>query len=73
VSAWQSIETAPKDGSLVRLRNAEFYRPDLLWEWSKRRRQWETVLFAPARKVRAAWATEQGAPTHWLPLPKEPS
>jgi hypothetical protein len=73
MSEWQPIETAPKDGRLVRLRNAEYYRPDLLWEWRKGRRQWETVHFTPMRKVRAKWNDAHGGPTEWMPLPPPPS
>jgi hypothetical protein len=75
MSEWQPIETALKDGSLVWLKNAEHYRPDLLWEWSKGRRQWETQLFTPMRKVRAKWDEKCGAPTEWklaLPFPATP-
>tara|TARA_Y100000310_G_scaffold345377_1_gene464284 strand:- start:4079 stop:4309 length:231 start_codon:yes stop_codon:yes gene_type:complete len=62
--AWQSIETAPKDGTMV-----------LVWWpcWSD-----HAVVAAYSPKVGSWWAHEQLAdenpePTHWMPLPIPPS
>jgi hypothetical protein len=66
MSAWQPIETAPKDGTPVRLKceaHPEFGE-HLMW-WEAKSERWECDLYAPMRKVRAWWDLEQPQPTHW--------
>lgn len=64
MTQWQSIDTAPKDGSLVRLKSPLF-APEEPFFWNKVR--WETRVFALARVVRGCWGETEEQPTHWKP------
>ena len=68
MSEWKSIESAPRDGTMVWLKVDG--RPDLgqtLMEWSKRRNRWEGMSFAIARSVKTYWNPDAPPPTHWRP------
>ena len=78
MSEWQPIETAPKDGSIIRLawqdRHEEWYTADAFF----RNNQWIASCifydmneeFSPQYRFRQAVVKE--SPTHWMPLPKAP-
>lgn len=66
MSEWLDIESAPKDGTFVRLRS-EKYAPDALFWWEKESDRWETILFAVARTVDGWWSEDVEQPTHWKP------
>jgi hypothetical protein len=58
---WQPIETAPKDGTLVLLGNAN--NP----EWPLRCRRWDDETWGH-------WRGQDGdEATHWMPLPAPPT
>lgn len=61
VREWQSIDSAPKDGTLVLVANAERIIRIALWQetW----REWHAI---PGKYSFAA-------PTHWMALPSPPS
>ncbi|MDR7032449.1 hypothetical protein J2X35_001130 [Mesorhizobium sp. BE184] len=66
MSDWQDIATAPKDGSLVFLRNGEIEYVVPFW-WSVRKRRWETRLLAVCRSVPGWWSKDADPPTEWRP------
>ena len=71
--SWQPIETAPKDGTIVRLRcetRPDFSEPIMYWD--KRRKRWAGFAYAIARRYRTFWDPELPQPTHWCPLPPAP-
>jgi hypothetical protein len=64
MSAWQPIETAPKDGTRVRLLCPEGEDTGSYDDYTER--EWASIP--------GEWSTDfgNGEPTHWMPLP-EPS
>lgn len=63
---WQPIETAPRDGTVVRLKCAA--RPEFgehAMKWSQFRMRWEGVIFAPMRRIYIWWDEKAEQPTHW--------
>jgi hypothetical protein len=64
-SRWLPIETAPRDGTIVRLASPKF-APDQPFWWDRKKKRWATIVFAIARKVDAWWAEDEEQPTHWL-------
>ena len=65
---WQPIETAPRDGTPIRLRSPSYAPAQPLW-WDKKKRRWATWTFAVARRIEGWWDEEEEAPTHWMPIP----
>lgn len=57
---WQSIETAPKDGTRILLCRNELVEPVTIGFWSMVGCCWSSPL----------WAYKEPSPTHWMPLPK---
>jgi hypothetical protein len=73
VSGWKPIETAPLDGTLLRLKSPS-YEPDEIFWWAKRKKRWECRLFAVARVVPGWWSKDDEQPTYWKPAsPPTPS
>lgn len=70
MSAWQPIETAPMDGTLIlsASRHQKVDEPQVLAviAWSTRDREW----FCPDGADRPTWPWR---PTHWQPLPDPPA
>jgi len=72
MSEWQTIETAPKDGTVVLL-----YTPGYGRWIGKCERAWRIVMsksnpVKPHEKSHESSQFDIG-PTHWLPLPEPPS
>jgi hypothetical protein len=76
---WQPIATAPKDGTLVRVR---FYRPNVFESADGNHQDWECNAIYDASDqpplTASPWQNENGqgffwTPTHWMPLPAPPS
>lgn len=63
-TGWQSIETAPKDGTWVLAGAADWALPEMV-QWFKRTETsgvyWQSMDSGPFE------------PTHWMPLPASPS
>lgn len=72
---WQPIETAPRDGTRVRILSADGAEEDNVY-WSEER---YCILGAPQGSRGPGWvSTEAGnlpidPPTHWQPLPRPPA
>ena len=64
LGAWQPIETAPKDGSLVILGGGELQRPIFAW-WTSRN-YW-------AGDMRGPYEAISYAPAYWMPAPIAPN
>jgi Protein of unknown function (DUF551) len=60
-SCWQSMETAPRDGTVISLWAAGAYYPECYFEYGR----W--VL------GNGGWTAYIQHPTHWMPLPQPPS
>jgi predicted alpha/beta hydrolase family esterase len=58
VSHWQTIETAPKDGTWLLVQSADWTLPEVA-QWCRSRRYWQTM-------------ESNVKPTHWMPLPEPP-
>jgi hypothetical protein len=60
--AWQPIETAPKDGTIIRIRYEDRVQDERYWNrgWCK------DVGWPVAHNYRFAKAT------HWMPRPEDP-
>lgn len=63
---WQPIETAPKDGTRVRIRFADGHEDERYWKNSGGRGWCKNVGWPVAYNYRLV------EPTHWLPLPPPP-
>jgi hypothetical protein len=68
MSGWQPIETAPKDGTLIRLR----------WEGTTVEAIGRWVRGHNLRYATSEWRDVMGndqltLPTHWMPLPDPPT
>ncbi len=61
---WQPIETAPKDGTLVLLRNAE-HAPMQALGWNRQTKRWEGKAFTALGVRRVVWDEESAPPTEW--------
>ena len=67
MSAWQPIETAPKDGKArIKLRS-ESYSPDYAFFWNAKIGVWETRIPGHMGWLRGYWADDAGQPTEWQP------
>lgn len=71
VSAWQPIETAPRDGTIVLLRHAlrKDWKPQAM-AWNAKTKQWEGMGFSMMRSFRTAWDKEAIQPDQWAPIPE---
>lgn len=65
---WQPIETAPKDGTIVRLRSPS-HEPKQAFYWSKKAKRWETIQFGVMGRARACWDPDAEQPTEWKRTP----
>lgn len=74
MSAWEPIETAPKDGSEIGLwivHRGNDYSPDPFQRFSVG--YWCEANRTPGFERPAGWeASWIGEPTHWQPLPPPP-
>jgi hypothetical protein len=67
MSAWQPIETAPKDGTTIDVCNRWGDRSaDVAWVDGKWR-YWGVDGFGSP-----GWVSLDLSPTHWMPLPEPP-
>jgi hypothetical protein len=71
---WQPIETAPLDGTPVRLKSENFAPAEAFW-WSDKFAVWQTRVFAVAASYSAWWDELAEQPSHWKPIPalKDPA
>ena len=61
----QTIETAPRDGSIVYVCNPG-KGVGLVARWNKRREQWEGKISAARGTITVQWdKTDKVQPTHW--------
>lgn len=64
---WQSIETAPRDGTRILLVHGSYIWLDTWWKGDGTNSDWSSIV---------AWKQATGktpdAPTHWMPLPTPP-
>lgn len=68
MSNWNPIDTAPKDGTPVRLMcESQPSYGEHLMKWSKRNKRWECKVFAIMRAVTGWWDEAAAPPTHWQP------
>lgn len=51
---WQPIETAPKDGSIIMLRD-EHKTCTCAMAWNKKFKRWEGVAYSMMRSVKTTW------------------
>lgn len=66
---WQTIDTAPKDGTIVDLFVNGFRETDCFWGESS------SAMFGQKEWVKTndeGWTLWVGNPTHWMPLPTSP-
>ena len=82
-SNWQPIETAPKDGTRVRLwqpGNPGWSEDGYFYKW-KRLEEWRSVRAIPhagrgpsgsGEQAETVWKPQVLTPTHWQPLPAPP-
>ena len=71
MTSWHPIETAPRDGTIIRLKCAahpEYGEHAMYWDSPAQR--WEGMAFAPARAVKTWWDEAAEQPTHWKHLDK---
>ena len=66
MSAWQPIETAPRDGSIIIAFHAAWTRPSAVW--------WETTQGGGGQWMFDSDDSERAKPepTHWQSLPAPP-
>lgn len=62
-SVWHAIKTAPKDGTLVRLRAPKYGTVRGLWSWDGER--WVTRIVGVMGMVPAVWDEHAQQPTEW--------
>lgn len=73
MSEWQSISTAPKDGTTVILWAPGVSRPMLGHFMDEERRQFGKVVSVMQKWVwNAAIPVTLPEPTHWMPVPAAP-
>ena len=72
MSEWQPIETAPRNGSLVKLKN-DLLSSEYLFFWNPKLKAWETKVMGVMGWRRGCWNDYCGKPTHWMPLPDPPT
>lgn len=64
---WQPIFTAPKDGSIVRLRDSRHVY-NCAMAWNKRRKRWEGMAFSTMGSTKTWWDEGFIAIHEWQPL-----
>jgi hypothetical protein len=68
MNEWQSIETAPKDGTRILLVRGNYIWLDDWWKGDGANSNWSSLV---------AWKQTTGKtpdpPSHWMPLPEPPS
>ena len=62
---WHTMETAPKDGTMVELKSDRHPGQLQFMAWIESR--WEGLAFTPMGSRRIYWDTED-PPTHWRPV-----
>lgn len=73
VSAWQPIETAPKDGLKVLVYDESFGLPQKAWFGKDQfNEEYEGWLFGDGDDYSCGMYFTPINPTHWMPLPKPP-
>ena len=79
-AAWQPIESAPKDGSIIMLTWMENGQPQEQWpmQWGHIQRNGlfpKTVgmWIVPDGSLTWNGTAQDGGPTHWRPLPAPPT
>jgi hypothetical protein len=68
VVGWQPIETAPKDGSIVQLRD-ERRVYNCAMAWNKTRNQWEGMSFGVMGAAKTSWDESFVKIHEWRHLP----
>lgn len=63
MSEWQPIETAPRDGTIVRVWREEF--GEFVMAWNDKRSRWEGKHWGPIRALSIWWDIDAPQPTHW--------
>lgn len=66
---WQSMETAPKDGTNVLLINRRGNMATGLWQGSEHSEGW----WIRGGSLPSVFFNDHHGPTHWMPLPKAPA
>lgn len=62
---WQPISTAPKDGTLIRLRSPKHGTVNALWEWDEVNQRWVTQIAGVMGWIRACWDEAAQQPSEW--------
>lgn len=63
---WNTIDTAPKDGSNLLLAHASRINPGVFTgSWDASIREWRVY-------TNDGWADVESSPTHWMQLPEPP-
>lgn len=78
---WQPIDTAPKDGTVVdlwageRIINASWRSPEGVWDMEEFRQWCASELFDWRHGGSPKWEISPigKTPTHWMPVPADPS
>lgn len=73
IGVWQTMETAPKDGTVI------LVAPQIVLAWWLDEAMFERCERRPGWQVHSgeddcwyAWALEPNEPTHWMSLPERP-
>jgi len=64
VDTWRPIETVPRDGSIVRLRDKNRIYNCLMY-WNKREKRWEGISFGLMGITRTMWDEDFCAIAEW--------
>ena len=51
---WQPIKTAPKDGTIIRLRDEKRIHSSVM-AWNKKRKQWEGMAYSMIGSAKTYW------------------
>jgi len=62
---WNPIETAPRDGTLVRLRSPKHGQVNALWHWDYLNDRWVTRIPGMMGILNATWDENDQQPTEW--------
>ncbi len=66
---WKSIESAPKDGTVIYVRNPK-YKIEFLCHWNAKKSRWEGMEFTCHGVVKTCWDESCEPPTLWKPARK---